>query len=144
MPSPLPYERSVALRRNPLARLFDDILRRAVELGEELVDVGAGHRIDLKLELASLFQESRVLQSRVERLAHRLLALLRHAGRRREWASHHLPAGDEPDDLFLAIAGKDYFVIQGIVLMLIFALALSLFVVDLIYPLIDPRIRYHP
>jgi len=46
--------------------------------------------------------------------------------------------------LFLAIAGKDYFVIQGIVLMLILALALSLFVVDLIYPLIDPRIRYHP
>ena len=41
-----------------------------------------------------------------------------------------------------AISGKDYFVIQGIVLMLILALALSLFVVDLIYPLIDPRIRY--
>ena len=33
--------------------------------------------------------------------------------------------------------------IQGIVLMLILALALALFVVDLIYPLIDPRIRYH-
>ncbi len=44
--------------------------------------------------------------------------------------------------LFTAIAGKDYFVIQGIVLMLIFALALALFVVDLIYPLVDPRIRY--
>ena len=41
-----------------------------------------------------------------------------------------------------AISGKDYFVIQGIVLMLILALALALFVVDLIYPLIDPRIRY--
>jgi peptide/nickel transport system permease protein len=44
--------------------------------------------------------------------------------------------------LFLAISGKDYFVIQGIVLMLILSLALSLFVVDLLYPLIDPRIRY--
>lgn len=44
--------------------------------------------------------------------------------------------------LFLAIAGKDYFVIQGIVLMLILALALALFAVDLIYPIIDPRIRY--
>jgi peptide/nickel transport system permease protein len=44
--------------------------------------------------------------------------------------------------LFTAISGKDYFVIQGIVLMLIFALALSLFVLDLIYPLVDPRIRY--
>jgi peptide/nickel transport system permease protein len=45
--------------------------------------------------------------------------------------------------LFAAIAGKDYFVIQGIVLMLILALALALFVIDLIYPLLDPRIRYH-
>lgn len=45
--------------------------------------------------------------------------------------------------LFSAIAGKDYFVIQGIVLMLILALALALFVIDLIYPLLDPRIRYH-
>jgi peptide/nickel transport system permease protein len=44
--------------------------------------------------------------------------------------------------LFGAIAGKDYFVIQGIVLMLILALALSLLIVDLLYPLIDPRIRY--
>ena len=45
--------------------------------------------------------------------------------------------------LFGAIAGKDYFVIQGIVLMLILSLALALFILDLIYPLIDPRIRYH-
>jgi len=45
--------------------------------------------------------------------------------------------------LFIAISGKDYFVIQGIVLMLILSLALALFVVDLIYPLIDPRIRFH-
>src|SRR5688572_24290702 len=44
--------------------------------------------------------------------------------------------------LFGAIAGKDYFVIQGIVLMLIIALALALLIVDLVYPLIDPRIRY--
>ena len=42
-----------------------------------------------------------------------------------------------------AISGKDYFVIQGVVLMLIVSLALSLFIVDLIYPLVDPRIRYH-
>ena len=44
--------------------------------------------------------------------------------------------------LFAAIAGKDYFVIQGVVLLLILALAFSLFVIDLLYPLIDPRIRY--
>ncbi|HXF64081.1 MAG TPA: ABC transporter permease [Caldilineaceae bacterium] len=45
--------------------------------------------------------------------------------------------------LFSAIAGKDYFVIQGIVLMLILSLAGALFIIDLIYPLLDPRIRYH-
>ena len=45
--------------------------------------------------------------------------------------------------LFAAIAGKDYFVIQGIVLMLILASAGALFIIDLIYPLLDPRIRYH-
>jgi peptide/nickel transport system permease protein len=45
--------------------------------------------------------------------------------------------------LFSAIAGKDYFVIQGIVLILILASAGALFIIDLIYPLLDPRIRYH-
>lgn len=44
--------------------------------------------------------------------------------------------------LFAAISGKDYFVIQGIVLFLILSLTGTLFVVDLIYPLIDPRIKY--
>lgn len=44
--------------------------------------------------------------------------------------------------LVSAINGKDYFVIQGIVLMLIISLAVALFIVDLIYPLIDPQIRY--
>jgi ABC-type dipeptide/oligopeptide/nickel transport system permease component len=29
------------------------------------------------------------------------------------------------------------------VLMLILTLALALFVIDLLYPLLDPRIRYH-
>lgn len=44
--------------------------------------------------------------------------------------------------LFSAIAGKDFFVIQGIVLILILASAVALFIIDLIYPLLDPRIRY--
>jgi peptide/nickel transport system permease protein len=43
--------------------------------------------------------------------------------------------------LYQAIRGQDYFVIQGVVLMLIIALASLLFIVDLIYPLLDPRIR---
>ena len=43
--------------------------------------------------------------------------------------------------LYVAIRGQDYFVIQGVVLMLIVALAVLLFLVDLIYPLLDPRIR---
>ena len=44
--------------------------------------------------------------------------------------------------LFQAIGAKDYFVIQGIVLMMIVAIAVILFILDLIYPLIDPRIAY--
>jgi peptide/nickel transport system permease protein len=43
--------------------------------------------------------------------------------------------------LYVAIRGQDYFVIQGVVLMLIVSLAVLLFLVDLVYPLIDPRIR---
>jgi peptide/nickel transport system permease protein len=43
--------------------------------------------------------------------------------------------------LYVAIRGQDYFVIQGVTLMLIVALAVLLFLVDLIYPLLDPRIR---
>ena len=41
-----------------------------------------------------------------------------------------------------AIGGSDYFVIQGIALIVIIAIALALFIMDLIYPLIDPRISY--
>lgn len=44
--------------------------------------------------------------------------------------------------LFQAVQTKDYFLIQGIVLLLILAIALTMFVMDLIYPLIDPRITY--
>lgn len=44
--------------------------------------------------------------------------------------------------LFLAIVGKDFFVIQGVVLLLIVSLGIALFLVDLVYPLVDPRIRY--
>lgn len=44
--------------------------------------------------------------------------------------------------LFQAISQKDYFTIQGVVLLLITALAATLFCVDMLYPLIDPRVRY--
>ena len=43
--------------------------------------------------------------------------------------------------LYVAIRGQDYFVIQGVVLVLIVTLAVAMFIVDLIYPLLDPRIR---
>jgi peptide/nickel transport system permease protein len=43
--------------------------------------------------------------------------------------------------LYVAIRGQDYFVIQGVVLLLIVTLATLLFLIDLLYPLIDPRIR---
>jgi peptide/nickel transport system permease protein len=41
-----------------------------------------------------------------------------------------------------AIAANDYFVIYGIGFITIFAVGASMLVVDLIYPLLDPRIRY--
>jgi peptide/nickel transport system permease protein len=44
--------------------------------------------------------------------------------------------------LFQAISQKDFFTIQGVVLVLIATLAITLFVVDLLYPFIDPRVRY--
>jgi peptide/nickel transport system permease protein len=44
--------------------------------------------------------------------------------------------------LFKAIAGNDYFVIQGITLFVILSIGVVLLVLDLVYPLIDPRIRY--
>ncbi len=42
--------------------------------------------------------------------------------------------------LYQAIQTKDYFVIQGIILLLSISIAVAMFVMDLIYPLIDPRI----
>ena len=44
--------------------------------------------------------------------------------------------------LFQAISQKDFFTIQGIVLVLIATLAMTLFVVSLLYPFIDSRVRY--
>jgi peptide/nickel transport system permease protein len=45
--------------------------------------------------------------------------------------------------LFGSILGKDIFVINGIVLILIVTLAVAVFVIDLIIPVLDPRIRHH-
>lgn len=42
--------------------------------------------------------------------------------------------------LYLAIAQKDLFVVQGIVLLLSVSIALVMLLLDLIYPLIDPRV----
>jgi peptide/nickel transport system permease protein len=44
--------------------------------------------------------------------------------------------------LYQAVLAKDYFVIQGIVLILILAIAATLYILDLLYPMIDPRITY--
>lgn len=44
--------------------------------------------------------------------------------------------------LFHAIRENDYFTIQGIILVIVAALALATFILDLIYPLLDPRITY--
>lgn len=42
--------------------------------------------------------------------------------------------------LYVAIGQKDVFVVQGIVLLLSVSIALTMLVLDLIYPLIDPRV----
>jgi peptide/nickel transport system permease protein len=42
--------------------------------------------------------------------------------------------------LYVAIGQKDVFVVQGIVLLLSLSIALAMLVLDLIYPLIDPRV----
>jgi peptide/nickel transport system permease protein len=41
-----------------------------------------------------------------------------------------------------AITQRDYFVISGVAFFMILSSAFSMLVVDLLYPLIDPRVRY--
>lgn len=43
--------------------------------------------------------------------------------------------------LFKSIVAKDIFVVNGIVTILIIMLSVSVFVIDLILPILDPRIR---
>jgi peptide/nickel transport system permease protein len=44
--------------------------------------------------------------------------------------------------LFRAISGNDYFVIQGVTLFVIVSVGLALLILDLMYPLLDPRIQF--
>jgi peptide/nickel transport system permease protein len=44
--------------------------------------------------------------------------------------------------LFQAIAAFDYFTIYGVVFFIILAIATATLIIDLVYPLLDPRIRY--
>ena len=43
--------------------------------------------------------------------------------------------------LFNALRTADYFVIQGVVLFIIVSVALVMLLVDLLYPILDPRVR---
>jgi len=43
--------------------------------------------------------------------------------------------------LYTAISSNDYFLLQGIMIFVIVSLGFSLFLIDLLYPLIDPRIK---
>ena len=40
------------------------------------------------------------------------------------------------------IRGSDYYLVQGIVFVVIVAIGLATFILDIIYPLLDPRITY--
>ena len=44
--------------------------------------------------------------------------------------------------LFQGIKGSDFFLVQGIVFILIIAIGLATLILDLVYPLLDPRIVY--
>jgi peptide/nickel transport system permease protein len=44
--------------------------------------------------------------------------------------------------LFQAIRGSDFFLVQGIIFVVIISIGLSTLILDLIYPLLDPRITY--
>lgn len=44
--------------------------------------------------------------------------------------------------LYQAITGFDFFTISGIVFFIIVAVSLATLIIDLVYPLLDPRIRY--
>ncbi|MFN8488231.1 MAG: ABC transporter permease [Caldilineaceae bacterium] len=44
--------------------------------------------------------------------------------------------------LYQAIRGSDYYLVQGIVFIVIVAIGLATFILDIIYPLLDPRITY--
>ncbi len=46
--------------------------------------------------------------------------------------------------LYDAISGFDYFVIQGLVFIIVVAIAIAMLIIDLVYPLLDPRINYNP
>jgi peptide/nickel transport system permease protein len=44
--------------------------------------------------------------------------------------------------LFHAITGADYYLIQGIVFVIILSIGTATFILDIVYPLLDPRITY--
>jgi len=44
--------------------------------------------------------------------------------------------------LYQAIRGSDYYLVQGCVFVVIISIGLATFILDLIYPLLDPRITY--
>lgn len=43
--------------------------------------------------------------------------------------------------LYNALRTADYFVVQGVVLFIIISVALTMLIIDLVYPLLDPRVR---
>lgn len=44
--------------------------------------------------------------------------------------------------LYQAIRGSDYYLVQGIVFVVVVSIGLGTFILDIIYPLLDPRITY--
>ena len=57
-------------------------------------------------------------------------------------AKAYVTKNDDPFLLLKAVRGFDWFVIQGIVFLVILSVAFTMLVIDLVYPLLDPRINY--
>ena len=70
---------------------------------DQLLDLLAGDRRDLELRLLGVGEEVRILHRVHERLAQRLGAVVRHAGRRQKGPPHHLPREDQLEDLLLVL-----------------------------------------
>src|SRR5262245_16163340 len=80
--------------------LLGQLRRRvAIDIEDEVFYLFAGDRGDLEFRLLGLREKVLVGHRVHEGLAQDRDAILRHVGRRHEWAAHHLPAEDQLENV---------------------------------------------